>query len=166
MENTDLKKLVKLTLGDWSDDGHGKTDTIIYLSNKSVEEIRKAYKASCKKTKIRLDHETAIGINAADFETAQKHSVASEYEDGDLTKFHIDTLTPFGFSVDKVFKGLEYEIDDDGSTYLYPDTMAALFVWFVKLSLPDWAPEEIEIEPINGYWNKQLNIGIGYGLYT
>jgi len=42
----------KLILGDWSDDGHGKTETFIVESNKPVDEAREAYFEAVKKTGI------------------------------------------------------------------------------------------------------------------
>ena len=40
---------------------------------------------------------------------------------------------------------------------------------FIGLSMPqDWKYEHYiddEIEPINGWWNKDLNVQFGYGLY-
>lgn len=41
---------MKLVLGDWSDDGNGKTEEFILEVNKTVAEIQEAYKQSCKLT--------------------------------------------------------------------------------------------------------------------
>jgi len=44
----------KITLGDWSNDGHGKKDNFIYQSDSSIEEIREAYKKGAEITGIDL----------------------------------------------------------------------------------------------------------------
>ena len=44
----------KLVLGDWSEDGHGKSKDFLFDCNYDVSKIRQAYKDSCKKLGISL----------------------------------------------------------------------------------------------------------------
>jgi hypothetical protein len=52
----------------------------------------------------------------------------------------------------------------------YDDLFTEIWIWFVKLSLPEntileKADVKDKIPVINGYWNKNLNVQFGYGLY-
>lgn len=40
--------LMYLVVGDWSDDGHGKTEKFLIESNKPIQEVRAAYNKGCK----------------------------------------------------------------------------------------------------------------------
>jgi hypothetical protein len=61
-------------------------------------------------------------------------------------------------------------MDEDGDQDYDNDTIF-LYLWteFVKLSLPDLIinkiAEDNSIPVINGYWNDNLNVQFGYGLY-
>ena len=44
------KFLMKLSLGDWSEGGHGKLEEIFLLSDYDVKTLQAAYKESCRKT--------------------------------------------------------------------------------------------------------------------
>lgn len=164
-----MHELMKLTLGDWSNDGHGKTETIILRSNKSIRQIREAYKKSCLFTHIRLDHNSDIDIKFPkdDWESINKYTIANHYEDDKLTKFHIEKLAPHGFTLDVLGDEMEEFIDGD-DIRLTTDHFKRLWLWFVKLSFRnnDWDVQEVEIDPINGFWNKELNVGFGYGLFV
>lgn len=45
---------VKLSIGDWSQDGHNQSEDFVYEVNKTVSEIRQGYKDSCKKQVFNL----------------------------------------------------------------------------------------------------------------
>ena len=49
---------------------------------------------------------------------------------------------------------------------LYKDHFLELLMWFIALSLEfEWKIINDEIPNFNGWWDKNLNIGLGYGLY-
>ena len=72
---------VKLTIGDWSQDGHNQYEEFVYESNKSVHEIRQAYKDSCKLTGISFNHnEDYTGLNLKwDHPEYNSRKIATEY---------------------------------------------------------------------------------------
>lgn len=149
-----------LVLGDWSDDGHGKTDKILVESNMSVKDIKQAYKNSCKLTKIKFEDEVA-----ADFEEPYFSKKAMKI-----------FITRFGLTRDIVKKWnkiekidvSQNEFNDFNSPTLDIESFINAWIWFVRLSNPDIQINVIddEIPCINGYWDKVLNANFGYGLYN
>ncbi len=167
-----------LVLGDWSDDGHGKYEKILVETNQPVEKIQQAYKDSCKLTGISFNHNddfTGIKQTVADFQgdytkyfkSQRERLIGSEYENYTLNKYCYDKLTSFGINLKEIF-----EVDEENPEEVYIDTDSFPKLWFafVKLSLPDLEysiPVENDSTPvINGYWNKNLNVQFGYGLFS
>jgi hypothetical protein len=162
---------VKLTIGDWSGDGHEHYEEFVYNSNKTAEEIRQGYKDSCKLTGISFNHnEDYTGL---DLKNRTDRHIATEYENPIVSelavdilfkKFNIDFCKIFGLTEEEIL--IECEIQD-------AEQFINLLVDFIKLSLTDLVLEEASfkkselknIEPINGWWNKSLNCQFGYGLY-
>lgn len=161
-----------LVLGDWSDDGHGKHDRILLESNVSVKDIQDAYKASCKLTGVSFNHNEDFTETDRPWQEADKYRIACEYENAQLSKFVFDILAKHGLTKEmiKEWEPSGYdELDEDGIG-LCVENFIELWIWFVKLSLPKTAiikvvEEKDEIPVINGYWNDNLNVQFGYGLY-
>ena len=154
-----------LVLGDWSSDGHGEYDKVLVESNKTVKEIQNAYKASCRLTGVSFNHNDDFTGRKRDYKEKQKYHIATEYEQGfDVSDEAKQALRDAGFDVDKHFAfGDSDQIEDNDVIFLH------LWSEFVKLSLPDLImnkiPEDNSIPVINGYWDKNLNVQFGYGLY-
>ena len=150
-----------LVLGDWSDDGHGKSEKLLIESNKTVEEIQNAYKDSCKLTGISFngDKEDYTETNRGYMEV-DKYRIAVEYEDFKLTDEVVEVLTKY----DCPKELMENYIEE-----AYSKTFTQLWFWFVSLSLPLVEYKKVlevdSIPCINGYWSKNLNEQFGYGLY-
>jgi hypothetical protein len=168
MTNKNMK--VKLTIGDWSGDGHNQSEDFVFEVNKSVEEIRQAYKDSCKLTGMQFNHnENYTGIKY-DWQAARNYEICTKYEDGCMRADLVKKLKTFGldatnFSIEDVEEGEDCHFDTD--------TFAELIMEFIKLSLHDLTYEEAAfkkselktIPAINGWWNEQLNVQFGYGLF-
>ncbi len=156
---------MKLVLGDWSNDGHGRSENVLIESNLSVLEIQEAYKASCKLTGVSFNHtEDYTGIKR-DYHD-DKYHVCVEHQDNFLTPETVDILKNHGLP-DSFLNKLDVVFGSDGY-YLYKESYIELWIWFVKLSLPSVAILENvndEVPVINGCWNKNLNVQFGYGLY-
>jgi hypothetical protein len=156
-----------LVLGDSSDDGHGKYEKVLLNSNVKVDSIRYAYKASCKLTGVSFNHSTDYT------EVGNKNQIATKYEDGVLHKKVFDILAKHGLTKEML---REWDVCDyfeegdfeDGQFGLYEEIFVSLWIWFVKLSLPEVVilerdiPKEV-IPNINGC--KNLSSQFGYGLY-
>lgn len=153
---------VKLTLGDWSGDGHGQYDEFVYEVNKTVEEIRQAYKDSCVLTSLQFNH--------------NNNYTCLKVHNGYGTEQHIWTdYGDYGISEFAVVKFIEVGLFEDENSYdeKYDGIQEELIMEFIKLSIPDLTWEEASfkrselrnIKAINGWWNNDLNVQFGYGLY-
>ena len=152
---------VKLTIGDWSQDGHNEFEIFVYEVNKSVEEIRQAYKDSCKKTGVQFNH----NVNYTGLVERSYEKICTEYEDDKIREDAIEILKNFDFDLSK-YCNEDFGFDD-------VEQFCELILNFIKLSLLDLTWEEAAfkkselktIEPINGWWNTSLNVQFGYGLF-
>jgi len=129
---------IMIMLGDYSCDGHEKDEKIIIDSNYPVEDLRKAYEESCKKTGIKFHEE-----------------ICSEADDYCLRPEQEDKLRSNGCPLDSLL-GPQFEIDK----IFCSTTFLRLLMWFIGLSLNDfyWG---IVIDP--ALFNYDMNLG--YGLY-
>jgi len=119
---SELPHTFRYTIGDWSDDGHGKTSVHKIRSNHTMKEIAVAYKASVKKT----------GVSFID-------EVASDYQSRDMPA---QKFLDAGMDRDKVC--WENDPDDDPVLWTcgYTDHYILLLTEFCKLSLPDLVMED------------------------
>lgn len=165
----------KLVLGDWSEDGHGKSKDFLFDCNYDVSKIRQAYKDSCKKLGISFNHnEDYTGLNLG---YGNERQIWTEYEESSISPVAYCILKENG-----CFKGI---VDDETLEKIDPESedfgedlenlldldlkeSALLIMNFIAVSMPEdftYTIIEQEIEPINGYWNKNLNVQFGYGLF-
>jgi len=148
-----------LVIGDWSDDGHGKYDKLLVRVNKSVEEVQNAYKTSCLLTGISFNGNDDFTGRKRTWRSVEKYLIATDYEQfGTLHDETKEILKEFNCPCIVDF--------EESASDTFPD----LWFWFVKLSLPDLEYEIVQEKDttpvINGYWDKNLNVQFGYGLYT
>ena len=139
--------ITTLVAGDWSDDGHGKTDMAVIRSNLDSEQIGEAYEAGSKK----------LGFNFID-------EVAADYEDSSIDLEKLKALVDAGMSIKETFK-YEYDIkevekvlaDEDPEGYhLWAETYRDIYLFIVKLGNDDFRYEFSQ--------GNTINIG-GYGLF-
>lgn len=153
---------MRLILGDWSDDGHGHSKEKTFVVNYPVHDVQEAYKASCKLTGVSFNHNEDYTDIRRDWQEAKKYQIATEYEQSGLY--------PESYNILKQYPGFEEIVDPepyDGQYYF--DDFSELWWWFVKLSLPDLVysyKKESRPPVINGYWNDNLNVQFGYGLFN
>jgi hypothetical protein len=167
--------LYKLVIGDWSDDGHGKSKDFIFDCNYDVSKIRQAYKDSCKSLGISFNHnQDYTGLNLG---YGTKRQVWTEYEDCSISETAFEILKDNG-----CFKGIlddeflqdinpendDYEEELENIDFTKEDA-AMIIMNFIALSMPEdftYSLVKQEIEPINGWWNPELNVQFGYGLFS
>jgi hypothetical protein len=124
---------INLLIGDTSGDGHEKSDVVVISSNLSEAELRKAY----------LDSVELTGVDLV-------KDVCDEYEDRKIHAKTVKKLSRFGY-VDSEWQEENWGVTDT-------DAWAELWMWFIKLSRPDFVARIVCDNSPN------INIG-GYGLY-
>jgi hypothetical protein len=163
-----------LVVGDWYDDDHGKYEKVLLQSNVDVATIQQAYKDSCKLTGVSFNiNEDYTGLNRH-YDEADEYQIATDYERSGIPTKALTELLKHGFRENFLengkydFKGWEKNLEKEKD--LEYDDFVELWIWFVKLSLPqnvviEKCAVKDEIPIINGYWNKKLNVQFGYGLF-
>lgn len=154
-----MKYTHNVVIGDWSNDGHGKSDIVPFVCTHDQEAIRKAYHDFVNKYKIGLHGESyaAVGDDYV--------GILCEYEDCKISKEVYDILARSGIKMDSFID------DGDVDEYLFdggPTEVAELFMEMVKTQIPGFnynIPEE-GIETINGFWQDGFNYSFGYGVYN
>jgi hypothetical protein len=136
---------ISLTLGDWSRDGHNQTDQIIIKSNRTTEQIKKAYKK---------------GVKLVGFDFSEE--VASEYEDNRIREEELEKLRTAGYTQELDDEYTKDELgefaDLAGTAALSSDTFAEIYLWIAKRGDPSFEYEVAVDHTCN------INIG-GYGLF-
>jgi hypothetical protein len=166
----------KISIGDWSSDGHGTCEYFVYQANKTIDELRQAYKDSCKLTQIQFNHfdENYIGIPKPEWSLRKLYSICTEYQHCTATKEQHTKLKSFGLDLARYSDDILEEENPDEYVNLYnPALFSELILDFCKLSLPDLEYEEAAfknselkgITPFNGWWNDALNVQMGYGMF-
>lgn len=120
---------INLVLGDWSHDGHGKSETVTIETNLTVKQIANAYKKGSKKIGFDLTEE-----------------VASEYEDSSLPIDVVDSLNDAGFDVEKEVGMYNDELDS-----LDTDNFVKIYLFIVGVGAPSFKYKIVH--------NVDINIG-------
>lgn len=128
--------VLTLTVGDWSDDGHGQTSIHVYISNKNHKEVKEAYKNGSDK----------LGF---DF----REECCRQYEENYVYREHLEKLIEFGLSNDEKLSNLDME---KGSWKLSIDNFVETWVFICRLGDPSLIIEKAV--------TSNINIG-GYGLF-
>lgn len=165
MTKLERPNLTKLTIGDWSQDGHESYDEIYYCVNYAVSDIRQAYKDSCRKTGVQFNHNTNY-VNPG--ESNIYDQILTDYENNYIRPYEIEVLREHGVITDEYLNGHGLEETDDGICITEPEDVADIIMRFIALSMPEDFIYERQVtvcEPINGWWNSELNASFGYGIY-
>lgn len=99
--NADLPHLVDLVLGDWSNDGHGLTETITVRCNLTPQQLEDAYNAGVEQ----------LGLDVED-------DVARDYEDPFLYFDQWEKLAAKGMTLERLFA---HELKGEYASYLFDD---------------------------------------------
>lgn len=150
-----MKNRFKIELGDPSNDGHGKCETFVVKSNKTIEEIENAYKRSCELTGLVFTENTDVIVNGEKMKWQHPEyndrKLCVEYESFDISKLAWEILEKHGLDRKTYLIQEEEDLEDEG--------LLSLFLDFIKLTLPDleYEIEEDELET--------LGLTIGYGRF-
>lgn len=156
--------IYKLTLGDWSEDGHCISKVFLITCNcESVTDIQNAYKESCRKLGIQFNDDDN-NYTGKKLQYKDPHIIWCRYDEDDMSKVAYDILNKAG-----CFDGIYVEETDEGRYYIEErEECARLIMNFIALSMPNDFAYKIVKEDypcINGYWNRNLNVQFGYGLF-
>lgn len=146
----------ELELGDWSDDGHGKTEDYLIHSNKPVEDVRESYFK-------------AVGLTGINF----GGEVCSDYGDGELDLDLYEKFKELGYVFDEEKWDIEFNSKNIcDSIYVERSAFMDLALWFIKLGDSTLELKIIEKDPVDsfhfyGFDEKGRHIEFfGYGLFN
>lgn len=135
---------ITLVVGDPSNDGHGRSESVQILSNLTPEQMWEAYKKATEK----------IG-----FDFCEK--VARTYEDSYIEQDIFQKLCDAGMNCLGIQKDLErYDEDDEDSKWILDAvSYSQIFLAIVLLGNPEFCGRIVEDN------SKTMRIG-GYGLFS
>lgn len=134
-----------MSIGDWSNDGHGQHVTYTIKSNKPVEEVREAH--------FNIKDKTGIDIE----------NICSEYQDCRLDDTYYNKLLDLGFK----FPPTEFDSHD-----ITPFTMARIWIFLLNktdpsLNLNMENTKDIPTLHFYGFDEKNRHIDfVGYGCFS
>ena len=136
---------IKIPIGDWSDDGHGKCLWYLIETPSTVKEVREFYF-------------NAVKISGIDF----TETFCSNFEDNVIPQEKAE-LIPFSL------KNYSDDPEPDGY-YMYQDDFVRLFLDWIKYYNPEFkysiVNDEYPMLPFFGFDEQGRHIGhIGYGLF-
>jgi hypothetical protein len=132
--------LLILTVGDWSNDGHGMTAEIVFESNRDAVELQEAY---------------TRGVAIVGFDLSQE--VAANYDDALFPTAKLELLEAHGFADHKDDDNETAEwYEDDAGYMIDPDGFADAYLFIASLGDPALVYKRVPI--------PRVTIG-GYGLF-
>lgn len=147
--------MMKLVVGDWSNDGHGMSEFVYFNCNMPEHEVKKAY----------LEAVAKCGVGLHDPRKGEDHvAICSEYEERTIPLIYKEQLEKAG--VDFSIVG---GIEEAGSWCDFSEkAIAQIFLQLVKTVRPDFKYEIVndQVPCINGFWSKDFNLGFGYGVFS
>jgi hypothetical protein len=139
--SVELDNKIKLCVGDYDNDGHGRYKIYSFEYNKTVPELQKGYKESVSKTGVHI-----------------VEKVCRCYEDSGIPKSLLETILKNHPS-----KLLQMIVDNSEEEFCELDDYASgfceIYLEFVKMSIPDLVWKNVEEE------TPVIQIG-GYGLFN
>jgi hypothetical protein len=149
---------IKFSIGDWSDDGHGKSETFLVKSNVPLIDLQEAYFEACNKLGVRLDGDKKI----------KWEPPCSDYEDSVFPMEIYKHLKEQGVKMPEPED--TYDEDDKG-VYFNPDQWVDIILSFImwqnkkiKLTRMD---DDVQTFHFYGIDKQNRHIGhIGYGLFN
>lgn len=136
---------IRLTIGDWSRDGHGQSEVFCVKSNFPVERIREAH--------FHIEETTGINIE----------EICSDYGEEEIGSETLTKLKSMGFHFENA-SGM-------GEAYISVPEMAKLWVFLLQKADPElqmeiMSDEEIPLLQFYGFDEQGRHIsGVGYGLF-
>ena len=129
----------KISIGDWSDDGHGKSKDFFFKSNKKIKLVREAYFAAKEK-----------------YPTLCPEDFCSDYEDSTVPDEVVEQAKKLGYEIDPE----DFWVDDMAN-------FTAWFIMLGDPELKLTIKPEVKTLAFYGNDEKKRHISfIGYGLFS
>lgn len=151
-----MEHTFKLPIGDWSGDGHGKTEDFVIKSNTPIQGVREAYFSACDKIGFTLDGHDA-------------KTPCGEYEESTVP---VERFEEMGIHELDTYKEWIEEYKEDGQVEdIDTSEFAQMVLDFIMIHNPE---VELNIVPAEemptfqwyGHDEKKRHIGFfGYGLF-
>lgn len=152
----------KVTVGDWSKDGHNQSKEYYLIANYPLKDMQEAYRQTCAKLDLSMHHD--YNRNRDDW-----RNLLVEWEESQICEEATNILKEHGFD----FSEFDGDAQDGNGEWIVKaasfeeSQVFDLFMWFISYSMPNdfkWERVADKAEPINGWWGD-LNIQIGYGCF-
>ena len=122
-----MSKVINLVMGDWSSDGHGKTETVSIKSNLDKEEIKAAYKAGTKILGFDFINEVCADYGC-------HHRLPQE---------NFETLVKHGMRRDN------WDMYDENTISMWTDSFSEIYLFIVKLGNPEFEYKTVKAATID-----------------
>lgn len=143
-----------IVIGDWSGDGHDRKEKYVFRATHDRDDIINGYKRAAQTIGLALEDESP-GIRA----------ILHRYEDQYISATDQATLANAG--IDLTLLSEYEEAESDMELWLTPSDVAVLFLEFVRSQTPGFKYEIVDApRSINGYWQDDFNVHIGYGVFV
>lgn len=152
-------------IGDWSGDGHELNEKFIVQCSHTPDACREAYIKSCELTGYQFhDHSPYTHPYDQNGPCTKGFPLFTEFEDNAIPKDAAASLKAFGLDLVELL-----DVAPNADVYVSPEECLTILMAFIGLTIHDYKTFEwktIKSPPcLFGYWNKDLNIQIGYGLF-
>lgn len=163
---TGLPNLYKFTFGDWSGDGHRQSEAWYFVTNLKREEIIQSYFKTAKKVKVAFHRPDPYHIPGDDYDAYEHWGVCCNYEDNSIPWEILIYLKNNGINLNNEDIGINI-IEEGGDLHLSTEDLFKILMIYIKYSNKDFKYELKNnlAEPINGFWQSDFNLGLGYGLF-
>lgn len=165
-ENPTLPFTHVLAIGDWSCDGHGRSDMISFNCSHDESAVKTAYAKAVQQSGVSLHEHHRNSIKGDRFPPKfipKWNNVCGDCDDAKISDKVKTALEEMGVDFKKVSP--EEEPDEDG-LMLYPESVAILFFEMVKTQITDFVYSKCDRnKTLNGYWSEDFNVNFGYGCY-
>ncbi len=147
----------KIAIGDWSGDGHEKSENFIFESNKDYKDVIQAYKKACELSGVALHGEASKKCTV----------LCSDYEENLFPHDAFDKLQKIGINL-MDFADCDHTqpYDEDGEYQAYSEGFVKLFLAMAKTQLPDFEYEIVKDDLITiNVHQDGFSEFMGYGLF-
>lgn len=130
--------IINLIVGDWSDDGHGRTSSFTIEANMPLYEVENSYKMGVLKTGLDLTED-----------------VACDYQDPRIRPEQLQKLQRHGFK----FEDDNFDVEPDkNGVYLSPEMFVEMYLFLARLGEPGLTVKHVSSN------HSTIHVG-GYGLF-